>query len=49
MAITPLACASEGQGRLFLGNWSDDEEHRRQELGMEDDRPQRVKYRTLKR
>jgi hypothetical protein len=34
MPITPLAFAGEGQARLFLGNWSDDEEHRRQELGM---------------
>jgi hypothetical protein len=49
MTIKPLTFASEGQARLFLGSRSDYEVHRRQELGMEDDRPQRVKYRTLKR
>jgi len=43
MAITPQAFAGKGQARLFLGNWSDYEEHRRQELGVEADRPQWVK------
>ncbi|MDP2975874.1 MAG: ATP-binding cassette domain-containing protein, partial [Anaerolineales bacterium] len=44
-----LAFEGDSQARLFLGNWTDYEAHRRQELGIEADRPRRIKYRTLKR
>jgi len=44
-----LAFEGDSQARLFLGNWTDYEAHRRQELGQDADTPHRVKYRTLKR
>ncbi|MBU2610753.1 MAG: energy-dependent translational throttle protein EttA [Chloroflexi bacterium] len=44
-----LAFEGDSQARLFLGNWTDYEVHHRQELGVEADRPRRIKYRTLKR
>jgi ATP-binding cassette ChvD family protein len=44
-----LAFEGDSQARLFYGNWSDYEAHRRQELGQDADTPHRVKYHTLKR
>jgi len=44
-----LAFEGDSQARLFLGNWSDYEAHRREELGQSADTPHRVKYRTLTR
>jgi len=44
-----LAFEGDSQARLFLGNWSDYESHRRQELGQDADQPHRIKYRSLKR
>jgi ATP-binding cassette ChvD family protein len=44
-----LAFEGDSQAHLFLGNWSDYEAERRRRLGMDADRPQRIKYRTLKR
>jgi sulfate-transporting ATPase len=44
-----LAFEGDSQAHLFLGNWSDYEADRRKRLGMDADRPQRIKYRTLKR
>ncbi len=44
-----LAFEGNSQARLFLGNWSDYEADRRARLGIDADRPQRIKYRTLKR
>jgi len=44
-----LAFEGDSQARLFLGNWSDYEADRRSRLGIDADRPQRIKYRTLKR
>jgi len=43
-----LAFEGESQARLFLGNWSDYENHMRETYGK-DLTPHRVKYRTLKR
>ncbi len=44
-----LAFEGDSRARLFLGNWSDYEAHRREELGQEADTPHRIKYRSLKR
>jgi len=44
-----LAFEGESQAHLYLGNWSDYEEDRRNKLGIEADKPHRIKYRTLKR
>ncbi|MBN2387604.1 MAG: energy-dependent translational throttle protein EttA [Anaerolineales bacterium] len=44
-----LAFEGDSQARLFLGNWTNYEAHRRQELGLDADTPRRIKYRTLKR
>ena len=44
-----LAFEGDSQAHLFLGNWSDYEADRRKRLGIDADRPQRIKYRTLKR
>jgi len=44
-----LAFEGDSQARLFYGNWSDYEAHRRQELGQDADTPHRVKYHTLTR
>jgi ATP-binding cassette ChvD family protein len=44
-----LAFEGDSQAHLFLGNWSDFEADRRARLGIDADRPQRIKYRTLKR
>jgi sulfate-transporting ATPase len=44
-----LAFEGDSQARLFNGNWSDYEAHRRQELGQDADTPHRVKYHTLTR
>jgi len=44
-----LAFEGDSQANLFLGNWSDFEADRRSRLGIDADRPQRIKYRTLKR
>ena len=44
-----LAFEGDSQARLFYGNWSDFEAHRRQELGHDADTPHRVKYHTLTR
>ena len=44
-----LAFEGDSQVRLFYGNWSDYEAHRRQELGQDADTPHRVKYHTLTR
>jgi ATPase subunit of ABC transporter with duplicated ATPase domains len=44
-----LAFEGDSQAHLFLGNWSDFEADRRSRLGIDADRPQRIKYRTLKR
>ena len=44
-----LAFEGESQAHLYLGNWSDYETDRRNKLGIEADKPQRIKYRTLKR
>ena len=44
-----LAFEGDSQAHLYLGNWSDYEADRRKKLGMEADKPQRIKYRTLKR
>jgi sulfate-transporting ATPase len=44
-----LAFEGDSQARLFLGNWSDYEAHRREELGQSADTPHRVKYHTLTR
>ena len=44
-----LAFEGDSQAHLFLGNWSDFEADRRARLGIEADRPQRIKYRSLKR
>ncbi|HKZ44103.1 MAG TPA: energy-dependent translational throttle protein EttA [Anaerolineales bacterium] len=44
-----LAFEGDSQAHLYLGNWSDYETDRRNKLGIEADKPQRIKYRTLKR
>jgi energy-dependent translational throttle protein EttA len=44
-----LAFEGDSQARLFNGNWSDYEAHRRQQLGQDADTPHRVKYHTLTR
>ncbi|HBG73830.1 MAG: energy-dependent translational throttle protein EttA [Chloroflexi bacterium GWB2_49_20] len=44
-----LAFEGDSQAHLYLGNWSDYEADRRARLGIDADRPQRIKYRTLKR
>jgi ATP-binding cassette ChvD family protein len=44
-----LAFEGDSQAHLFLGNWSDFEADRRTRLGIDADRPQRIKYRTFKR
>jgi len=44
-----LAFEGDSQAHLYLGNWSDYETDRRSKLGIEADKPQRIKYRTLKR
>lgn len=44
-----LAFEGDSQARLFYGNFSEYEAHRRKELGIEADQPHRIKYRTLKR
>jgi ATPase subunit of ABC transporter with duplicated ATPase domains len=44
-----LAFEGDSRARLFNGNWSDYEAHRRQELGQDADTPHRVKYHTLTR
>ena len=44
-----LAFEGDSQARLFYGNWSDYEAHRRQELGQSADTPHRLKYHTLTR
>jgi sulfate-transporting ATPase len=44
-----LAFEGDSQAHLYLGNWSDYEADRRKRLGIDADRVQRVKYRTLKR
>jgi len=44
-----LAFEGDSQAHLYLGNWSDYEADRRNRLGIEADKPHRIKYRTLKR
>ena len=44
-----LAFEGDSQAHLYLGNWSDYEANRRKKLGIEADKPHRIKYRTLKR
>jgi len=44
-----LAFEGDSQAHLYLGNWSDYEADRRNKLGIEADKPHRIKYRTLKR
>ncbi|MFC2028332.1 energy-dependent translational throttle protein EttA [Chloroflexota bacterium] len=44
-----LAFEGESQAHLYLGNWSDYEADRRKKLGIEADKPHRIKYRMLKR
>jgi len=44
-----LAFEGDSQARWCEGNWSDYEAERRKRLGAEADRPQRIKYRSLKR
>ena len=44
-----LAFEGDSQVRWFEGNWSDYEVDRRRRLGAEAERPQRIKYRKLKR
>ena len=44
-----LAFEGDSQAHLYLGNWSDFEADRRSRMGIDADRPQRIKYRTLKR
>ena len=44
-----LAFEGDSQVRFFVGNWSDYEEDRRRRLGLEAERPQRIKYRKLTR
>lgn len=44
-----LAFEGDSQAHLYLGNWSDYEADRRKRLGINADKPQRIKYRTLKR
>jgi sulfate-transporting ATPase len=44
-----LAFEGDSQAHLYLGNWSDYEADRRKKLGIEADKPHRIKYRTLKR
>jgi sulfate-transporting ATPase len=44
-----LAFEGDSQAHLYLGNWSDYEADRHKRLGLEADKPQRIKYRVLKR
>jgi energy-dependent translational throttle protein EttA len=44
-----LAFEGDSQVRWFEGNWSDYETDRKARLGVEADRPQRIRYRSLKR
>lgn len=44
-----LAFEGDSQVRFFLGNWSDYEEFRRTQFGVNTSVPKKVKYRSLKR
>lgn len=44
-----LAFEGDSQLRWFIGNWSDYEADRRRRLGVEAERPHRIKYRRLTR